>query len=306
MNGGPEFRTALTDAGFPVARAEAVIRYLGENGLVPRGGRGRPPKDGLGWKASHFAVAILGFGAIQPIDAPGVAALLGNLKHTASHVLSNVRDEVGKVVETKQIPDELLSSGLLFSLSTLIELLAERSVGERAAIRQFSNGLFIRLDAGRGEASVPFPGDADNWGMDQFGPRQRNLLLPEPPRLSWGFEVKLEVEIVFIAADLLAENMAQRNGGLLPPEGEVLPGANPEGEPTTTENDNASDLPGSEASDRGDRDSNQPLSRASGQSCATEDREVGKFAQLRIPVSGWVSPTLTPKGSPFQCPIMTA
>ncbi|HEY8612342.1 MAG TPA: hypothetical protein VIL69_13750 [Roseomonas sp.] len=305
-NGGPEFRAALTALGFSEARAEATIRYLGENGEVLRGGRGRRRKDDRAWAARDYAVTILGLGAIKPIDAPSVARALGELRHTASSLHTTIRNDVGEVTAIQQVPDRIVDVSLRSVLAAQMELLAENTTEERQVLRQAAQGLFIRLDADRLEASVPFQFAGDVWGLDQFGPPQPNLLLPEPPRLSWGFEVKLEIEIVFIAADLLAETRAQRNGGLLPPKGEEPTSNSDPKDGAHHEYNDASDPGRSEASSCArDGTTQSHLTHASRPSDSLHGKENGNFAQSRISVSGW-SPEIARQRTTPKCPPLMA
>jgi hypothetical protein len=302
MNGGPEFRSATIGAGLPAARVEGTLRRLTDAKLLPHLPRGRRAKGAGAWSSIHYAVAIIGLGALNPIDAPSVVAYLGEAKHTSSTLHTIVRGKAGERIAVEETPDRIIDASLLASLAAQIETFAEMKAEDRQACRQWAQGHFICLDASEMTASTVFQVTADAWGTDHFGPPQRNLLAPEPPRLSWGLEVKLQYEIVFIAAELLAETMAQRNGGLLPSEGEALAGAKPEGSTSVSVNDEAPDLAGSGAS----AFNNQPRSNATGQTlCSPEIREVGTDYQSPSIACGWF-PLQSKQGTAPQCPPLMA
>jgi hypothetical protein len=289
MNGAPEFKSALVEAGLSEPRVEGMFRYLGAAGWTRKLSRGRRRKNGGDdWDAIHYAATVLGFGAINPIDAPNAVTLLGELMHTASTLHTVVRDDQGQGIAIQQVPDRVIDENLHVSLGMQILHLAKMPDAERQERRKAARGLFIRLDLGRLGASVPFQYEDGSWGLDQFGPPKRNALMTLcEPRLSWGFEVKLEIEIIFIAADLLAETLAKRSGGTEPSEEELLAGGETSDGAATTNND-APDLAGPEASD-GDRGTTQPHRSpdTAAQSDSAEDREPGIFVQQRNPVSGW-------------------
>jgi hypothetical protein len=306
MSGTPELRSALIEAGMSAPRVEGVLRYQTAAGLQPKLRRGRRAKDADDdLDALNYAKLIVGFSAINPIDAPAAVALIGRLQHTASTLNVIERDEDGEQAAIRQIPSRLIRSNVLLLLSTQIQALAELPAEDRKVRRKAAEGLFIRIDIGRREASIPYQLEDNTWGIDQFSaPKMNALIASNQPRLSWGFEVKLELDIVFIAADLLAQTLAKRNRSIVPSEGEPLVGGSAKDIPTTT-NDNAPDLAGSGAS-RGDRDCNQSrFLNASRQSDASEDREDGIFVQLRNSVCGWVSSNLQ-EGPPTPCPLLMA
>ncbi|KAA2211421.1 hypothetical protein [Teichococcus oryzae] len=288
MNGGPEFRNALVEAGFLAARAEAVIRYLGESGLVPRGGRGRHPKSDLAWGAWHYAAAIIGLGAILPIDAPSLVESLAEVKQTSSVLHTGDRDENGEMEILQLMPERVTDVSLGVALATQIHLLAEQTSDARQALRQAmkEKNLFIRLDAGSLTALLPFLISDKTWGSDQYGPPSRDPLAPERPRLSARIEMKMEIEIVFIAADLLAETMAKQGGSGPPPEGGALAGAPPEGPTSASQNDEAPDLAGSGASAL----TNQPPTSDRALLNTPENREIGTFQQSLSLMRGWPFP----------------
>jgi hypothetical protein len=303
MNGGPEFRNALIESGFPAARVEGVFRRLAEANILPALGRGRRPKDASPWLADHYAVAILGFAPINPIDAPSAVGWLSQIKHTGATLHEVVKGEDGKRVAVRETPSRVQDTTLLDSLAAEIEVYSRMTSAERAECDRWAEGRFIHLNVNELTASTVYQPEAESWGTDYFGPSKRNALMPPAPRYSWGVEVKIPHGVILLAAELLAEARAKQEA-LSSVTGPASAGQ--EADDAGLQNENAPDLPGSEASEPPPKQAtsftNQLRTTATGHSNTSESREKGKNYQSPSPARGWVS--LQSMQGPPPCPLL--
>ena len=279
MSSGPEFTKAAIEQGIPPAFAEAVVRYLGDDEIVPRLRRGRPPAGNRDarWEAGHYAAGILGFGTSLPINAPEVAQTLGTYEWVRSTKHWATRDKAGKRtgVEVKEDTDvEPNRSCLRSAIERLVLLNASKTASYREEALQVMLEHSIVLSVDGGTASISYQYEDDYWVVDYYSapPAVKNH---NDQRVDLRRKVSVELPFTLVVAcgGLLAETLATRPKNLPFPSSDEAPGS---AEPETT-NENAA-VPGSTAART--RKRNRPRSNATGANYTSpENRGVEEFPQ---------------------------
>ncbi len=291
MNGGPEFTKAAIEHGMPPALTEANVRYLGEAEEVPRLRRGRPSpkKHDAVWGASHYAIGLLAFGTILPVNAAETAQALGSYQWVRTTKHRVMRNEVGErtgVVVVEEDTESPNGINLRSSITRLVALFASKTVEDREeALAVFvEHAIVLSVDAGT--ASISYQYEDDYWSVDYYrSPDPQNGGSDRRTTLRRKVSVELPLSLVVVCGGLLAETLAARTTSLpFPPSDKAPASAEPD-----PQNENAA-IPARTAADT--RKRNRPRCNATGANFTSpKTRGVGDIPQP----SSSLRPVICPK-----------
>jgi len=259
------------------------------------------------WEASDYGHLIASLAADQPSDAIATVGVLYPLQLTHAWMRPEEGEDYSILPSS---PEEITFGAFLEGSIRRIASLAPQDFEGEKERAEFGS---ITMSVEPPQVNVDVLGEAGRITYRFAAPRKvlfenQNALLDFnfiPRTRLWRWRTtEIPYLVLVTCAELLARNPA--NNGEVPSDGEALAGADPES--GDAENDDAPDLAGSGASEGlSEVRSNQSrLLDAPGQSDASEDREAGSFAQQRIPVSGWVPPNPSLRGTPAPCPASLA